>query len=136
MTMITNNSIAFNPTPYRPGTVLSTSRLVYRHFGILTDRFINGYPSVISNSGEGGMVVEESLIKFQGAGDLQVVGYIGSLPQDAVLARARTKLGSKYSIINWNCEHFVRYAHDLKQESPQLTAYVSLFAVILVLSRL
>lgn len=134
--MIINNPIAFNPKLHRPGTVFSTSRLLYRHYGILTGRFINGVPTVISNSGEGGMVVEEPITKFQGIGDLQVVGYIGSLPQDVVIARARAKLGSRYSLINWNCEHFVRYAHGLKQESPQLVVAVSLFAVMLVISRL
>ncbi|MCK9345048.1 MAG: lecithin retinol acyltransferase family protein [Candidatus Pacebacteria bacterium] len=134
--MIPNNSSAINPISHRAGTVLSTSRFLYRHLGILTGRFINGFPTVISNSGDGGMVIEESLSQFQGTGDLQVVGYLGTLPQDVVLARAQAKLGSKYSLLTWNCEHFVRHAHGLKQESPQVVAAVSLFALLLVVSRL
>lgn len=133
MNMITNNSLAFNPMSLHPGTVLSTSRLFYRHFGILTDRFINGYPTVISNSGEHGMVAEEPLNKFQGTGDLQVMGYLGSLPQGAVLERAKAKLGSRYALINWNCEQFVRYAHGLKQESPQLATVAALCVMMLAI---
>lgn len=129
--MIPTNASAFNPTFLRPGTTLSTSRLFYRHVGILTDRFANGFPTVISSSGERGTVVEEPLDKFRRAGDIRVDGYLGLLPQDAVLERARAKLGSRYSLVRWNCEQFVRYAHGLNPESPQLATMVSLFMLVL-----
>lgn len=131
--MIPTNSVAFNPMSYRPGTVLSTSRFLYRHFGILTDHYINGYPAVISNSGERGMVVEEPLNTFQGTGDLKVEGYFGSLSPDAVLERARAQRGSRYTLLRWNCEQFVRYAHGLKLESPQVTAVVTLCMAMLAI---
>lgn len=79
------------------------------------------------------MVVEEPLNKFQGAGDLKVEGYYGSLTQGAVLERARAKLGSRYVLFHWNCEQFVRYAHDLKEESPQIVAVAALCIVMLVI---
>lgn len=79
------------------------------------------------------MVVEEPLNKFQGAGDLKMEGYFGSLPQSVVLERARAKLGSRYALIHWNCEQFVRYAHGLKLESPQLAAVAALCMVMLAI---
>lgn len=134
--MIPNNTVAFNPAFIRPGTTLSTSRLLYRHVGILTDRLINGFPTVISSSGERGVVVEEPLDKFRGAGDIRVEGYLSSLPHEVVLERARGKVGTQYSLISWNCEQFVRYAHGLIPESPQLATAVSLAMLVLFIRSL
>lgn len=131
--MIPANTPAFNPASLRPGTILSTSRLFYRHVGILTDRFVDGLPTVISNSGDRGMVVEESLDKFRGEGDIRVDGYFGTLPPHVVLERARAKLGTRYSLVTWNCEQFARYAHGLNPESPQLAAAASLSMLMLVI---
>lgn len=82
------------------------------------------------------MVVEESLDTFRVQGDLRVDGYLGSLPPEMVLARARAKLGTSYSLFNWNCEQFVRYAHGLNQESPQLATVASLLILALVIGGL
>ena len=118
--MITNIQPNDNLTALRPGTILSTGRPGYRHFGISTDCYINGLPTVISNTGKYGKVIEESLEQFQEQGDLKVEGYWGSLNHQDVLRRAREKLGSRYFLLNWNCEHFVRFVHGLKPESPQV----------------
>lgn len=134
--MIPSNAPAFNPVTLRPGTVLSTGRPFYRHVGMVTDRFVNGMPTVISSSGGRGMVVEEPLDSFRVQGDLRVDGYLGSLPPEMVLARARAKLGTSYSLFNWNCEQFVRYAHGLNQESPQLATVASLLILALVIAGL
>lgn len=82
------------------------------------------------------MVVEEPLDIFRGQGDLRVDGYLGSLPPEIVLARARAKIGTRYSLFNWNCEQFVRYAHGLTQESPQLATAASLLVLALVIGGL
>lgn len=134
--MIPNTLVPINPSFPRPGTVVSTSRLLYRHVGIITDRILDGQPTVISNSSRRGMVVEESMKEFLNGGDFRIDGYFGSLPSDVVLYRARAKLGSGYSVLGWNCEHFARDAHGLKPESPQLTVAVSLSLLFLVASRL
>jgi hypothetical protein len=126
--MINNMNQSINSTVVHPGTILSTSRGFYRHFGIATDNYVNGQPMVISNSGAHGRVVEESLEQFQGQGDIKNEGYWGKLPYQEVLARARKKLGSSYSLLDWNCEHFVRLAHGLKPESPQV-AFVAVLCV-------
>ena len=62
--------------------------------------------------------------------------YLGSLPPEMVLARARAKLGTSYSLFNWNCEQFVRYAHGLNPESPQLATVASLLTLALVIGSL
>lgn len=126
--MINNIASNINPMAIRPGTILSTSRLGYRHFGISTDRYVNEWPIVISNSGSHGKVVEESLEQFKEQGDIKVEGYWGALPPHEVLARARAKLGSHYFLFNWNCEHFVRFAHGLEPKSPQ----IALLAILCV----
>lgn len=131
--MIPNNVPTFNPATLRPGTVLSAGRPFYRHVGMVTDRFVNEVPTIISSSGGRGMVVEEPMDTFRGQGDLRVDGYLGSLPPEMVLARARAKLGTNYSLFNWNCEQFVRYAHGLNQESPQLATAASLLVIVLAI---
>jgi|SRR5882724_7253001 len=120
MQMITNIQPNNNLAALRPGTVLSTGRLGFRHFGVSTDYYINGLPTVISNTGKYGKVMEESLEQFKEQGDLKIEGYWGSLLPQEVLRRAREKLGTRYIILNWNCEHFVRFVHGLKLESPQV----------------
>lgn len=118
--MITNNKPAINPAHFRPGTVVSTPRPGYSHYGITTDRYINGYPTVISNTSKFGKVVEEPMEDFLGGYDLRMEGYWGSLPEYAVLARARGNLGAQYDLFSRNCEHFVRFVHGLESESPQI----------------
>lgn len=51
---------------------------------------------------------------------MTIDGYLGVLSQETVMQRARLKQGQAYSWTNFNCEHFVRYAHGLPIESPQL----------------
>ena len=118
--MISNIRPNNNSADLRPGTILSTGRPGFRHYGISTDQYIDGLPTVISNTGKYVRVVEESLAQFQEQGDLKIEGYWGSLPPQEVLRRAREKLGTRYLLLNWNCEHFVRFAHGLKPESPQV----------------
>lgn len=122
--MIANNKPGINPAHFRPGTVVSTPRPGFRHYGITTDRYIKGYPTVISNTSRFGKVVEESMGDFLGGYDLRIEGYWGSLPEYAVLARARGQLGTQYDLFSWNCEHFVRFVHGLERESPQIQGAV------------
>lgn len=126
--MIANIQLNNNLAALRPGTVLSTGRPGFRHFGVSTDCFINGLPTVISNTGKYGKVIEESLEQFKEQGDLKIEGYWGSLTPQNVLRRARENLGTRYLLINWNCEHFVRFAHGLKPESPQV-AFVGVIVI-------
>lgn len=106
-----------------PGTVVSV--LVFtpwpvRHMGIVTDRRIGGLPTVISNSKKVGQVEEESWKAFAGEGAVRVEGYLGRLHHSVVLARAFSRLGDPWRLSDSNCEHFVRWAHGVELDSPQI----------------
>ena len=136
--MIINIHRNNNSNPLPAGTVVSTGRPGYRHYGIVTDRFINGFQTVISNTGKFRKVVEEPLPLFQEGSDLRVEGYWGKLHPHDVLSRARAKLGAPYSLFTSNCEHFVRFAHGLREESPQvqfLIGFLVIAGVMLSASR-
>jgi hypothetical protein len=105
--------------PPPPGTIISIAVWPVDHVGIVTDRFVDGSPTIISNSLRRGGVVEETWQSFHAGLESQSRGYPGRLLPSVVLKRARSKLGSKWTPTS-NCEHLVRYAHGLPVESPQL----------------
>lgn len=116
-------SIRNQVTPLAPGTVVSV--LVFtpwpvRHMGIVTGRRIGGRPTVISNSKKVGQVAEESWQDFAGGGAVRVEGYPGRHHHSVVLARAFSRLGHPWRLADSNCEHFVRWAHGVPAESPQV----------------
>lgn len=80
----------------------------------------------MSLSRQAGGFLEEPLSSFAKGRTVTVDGYLGSLPPAAVMARARLKRGTAYEWSTFNCEHFVRYAHGVKVESPQLQGAVIL----------
>ena len=90
------------------------------HLGIVSDRFANGEPMVISNSLRAGGVAEEPLSVFQGRYLLVPVSLPRVLPAGHILSLARQKLGSRWNLLSWNCEHFVHWAYGLGLKSPQL----------------
>lgn len=102
------------------GTVISVGFGPYEHVGIVTDRTIGDTQTVISNSARKGGVFEESISLFSRGRKINLKGYIGDLDPYSVLSRARSKIGTKYNVLKWNCEHFIRWVHGLKPESPQL----------------
>lgn len=118
-----------------PGTVVSVPIILgYRHKGIVSDRWHNGRPMVISNSNRGGGVVEESWDSFCQGRAPAVEGYPGNLPCYQVLSRARLCVGKGYRLLDWNCEHFVMYAHGLKPESWQVLVTFATAAIALALA--
>jgi hypothetical protein len=106
------------------GTVLRISCGLYDHVAMIGDRLIDGERSVMSFSAEAGGFIEQGFSQFSGGRAVQVVGYIGQLPPEIVMQRARMKRGQRYSLVNFNCEHFVRYAHGVLEESPQMNTLV------------
>lgn len=118
---------------HQPGSYVSSSRTLYRHVGIVTDKIIEGQQTVISNTGKYGKVVEQTIEEFCDGGDLVNHGRMGSLPTEEILSRARRALGKKYSILTSNCEHFVRHAYGVKEESPQVqTALIGMGVMYLM----
>lgn len=104
----------------QPGTIVSVAVGPLTHFGIVSDQQGAGFPYVISCSRRTGQVSEEAATTFANGDNIKVHSYPSQLNPFQVIQRARSKLGTKYDLFKWNCEHFVRWAHNLKPESPQL----------------
>lgn len=102
------------------GTVIRVNNGLYSHVGLLGDRFINGERSVLSFSAEAHGFNEEPFSAFSRGRPVVCDGYLGNLPPAIVMWRARMKAGQAYSWLSFNCEHFVRHAHGVPAESPQL----------------
>ena len=119
-----------NPPVYswpQPGMVVSIPTFpVFRHKGIVSDRWYGGKPMIISNSARSGGVREEPWDVFAEDHVVAVDGYPGDLPNHEVVSRARSFIGTRYDLFSWNCEHFVAEAHGLKPQSPQVAVTVAI----------
>ena len=114
------------PASLRPGTVVTVWVFpFFRHKGIVSDRFCGGKPMVLSNSARTEGVAEESWDVFAAGQQVLVEGYPGSLSPAAVVYRARALVGTKYHLLNWNCEHLVSYAHGMAPRSPQVAIVIA-----------
>lgn len=123
-----------------PGTVVSAGRGLYRHVGLLSEVAYGRQRRVISlNPGPlGYQLVEEDLSQFARGQAVTVEPIWGTLSGEEVLRRARSGLHEPYAWSLFNCEHFVRFAHALPLESPQVKAWAlmgSLAALLLVGSK-
>jgi hypothetical protein len=121
-----------------PGTVVSVPAYVlFRHKGIVSDRWYGGKPMVISNSARAGGVAEESWNAFTSGQIWTEEGHPGNLPSWEVLNRARSVGHTKYDVFQWNCESFVAYSHGLPPNSPQLArvALIAMVGIALVAAR-
>ena len=118
-----------------PGTVVSVPiLLLYRHTGIVSDRWHDGKPMVISTSARSGGVHEEPWDTFAQGRDVTVNGYPGRLPGWEVVRRARSLIGTQYDLLTKNCEQFVMFAHGLKPQSAQLASTVVIALCVGVLA--
>lgn len=110
----------FGPSaPLLTGTVLRVNHGLYDHVGLLGPH-AGRQRSVWSFSAQAGGYIEEPFEAFAMGRQVLNDGYFGRLPPDVVLQRARLMAYRPYSWVEFNCEHFVRFAHDVEVESPQL----------------
>ena len=110
-------------TSLLPGTVVSIWVFpIFRHRGIVSDRFSGGEPMVISNSARAGRVAEEPWHLFAAGQRVLVEGYPSNLLPSEVVSRARSLIGKAYDLLRWNCEHLTSYAHGQQPASPQVAA--------------
>lgn len=116
------------------GTVVRVGHGWYDHVGLLSDRYIAGVRAVASFSAQAGGFIEEPYTVFSRGRVVYVDGYFGSLPSWLVLQRARLKAEHTYSWTEFNCEHFVRYAHGVLIESPQLKRWTLAASAVGVLA--
>jgi hypothetical protein len=109
-----------------PGTVIRVNCGFYDHVALLGDRSIDGERGVLSFSAKSCGLVEQRMSTFSADRFVAADGYLGGLPPEIVMQRARLKQGQGYSWTEFNCEHFVRYAHGVLIESPQLQQWAFL----------
>ncbi len=118
-------------TSLPPGTTISVKFGFYKHYGLVSEKNINGVPMIISNSFRRKGVYAEPWEDLTCNRKIEIRGFPGQLDPHLVLSRARSKIGTKWNLINWNCEHFVNWAHGLKAHSPQLNAYATCASIVL-----
>ena len=128
-------STRVHPSTLSPGTVVSVPVFgLLSHVGIVSDRVgHDGCPMVISNSQRRRGGAEESWSDFTQGKEAKVEPLSSSLPWWEVLDRARSRLGRRWDLLVWNCEHFVRYSLGLEPKSPQLRAVAGAILVVVAL---
>ncbi|SFU58278.1 Lecithin retinol acyltransferase [Aliiroseovarius crassostreae] len=99
-----------------PGTTLIVSKPPVMHFGIYA-----GNGRVIDNSPRTGCVSERSLEDFSNGNKVQIRD-IPATPAQGIerLQQARNHLGTRYNLLNWNCEQFVNFICGGRARSTQL----------------
>lgn len=120
---------------FAAGQVVASWRVFYWHWGIVTDSWKDGEQTVISCSGLRRMVVEEPMSTFGQGYPIEARNFSSALPVREVLVRARRKLGQRYDLLSWNCEHFVYDSFGLVKQSPQIKQF-AILAIGLTLLRL
>lgn len=124
---------------FQPGQTLQTPRFGYHHKGIATDQWREGEQLVISCSGRAGKVVVERMSEFTRGRGVEPIAPPGSMPAAMVLQRARSMIGQPYSLLDFNCEHFICEAYGVPRESEQMQralCAVGLFAGLRLLAAL
>ncbi len=120
-----------------PGAVIFVWFLgVFRHKGVVSNRWWNGKPMVIANSWTSNGVAEIPWDEFASGAEVFNDGYPSNLSSMAVLFNARNLIGERYDAVLSNCEHFVCKCHGLPPRSPQLAiaVIVAVLATTLVVA--
>ena len=118
-----------------PGSDVSVPIILgYRHRGIVSDRFYDGKPMVISNSARAGGVHEEPWDEFSQGKLVNVEEMQSGTSHWKTIRRARSRIGTPYDLLTWNCEHLVGFAKGLSPSSPQVSVTVALVSLGLVLA--
>lgn len=98
-----------------PGTTLRFKLGDYWHYGILVHQ---GY--VVHNSKRHRRVVKEPFANFAEGRNVEICSEVSSASLELACQRAHRYIGMAYQLFIQNCEHFVRLAHGLDPESPQI----------------
>lgn len=118
-----------------PGTTVSIPFFLFvTHSGIVSDRWHGGKPTVISNSARAGGVTEESWDMFSDGLTPSVVDAPTNLNAIEIVRRARTKIGTSYQLLNWNCDSLVTFARGEKPYSVQLAGLIALSVLGFIIS--
>ncbi len=95
-------------------------RLGVRHYGIYVGQ-IGGYlDAVVHNSKTEMKVVLEELSTFADGKEIKIEQHAPPDYEQVVVERALQLLGTKYDLIDFNCEHFVNLVQQGERRSDQL----------------
>lgn len=98
-----------------------------RHHGIYAG---NGY--VLHACFDHGMVVETPMAQFTGGHEPRIEKRAKRGLEYVVVARARSLLGKKYDLAQWNCEHLASYAADGEATSPTARLAAGIVGLVFV----
>jgi hypothetical protein len=115
------------------GCVVEADFGFYRHLGIVTGVNALGEPIVTSNSLARGGVQDETLRDFCGGHCVTVTEYAASAQVPMLIARINQVRGTRYSLTQWNCDHFVEWAFGRQVVSKQLRGWITLATVSIML---
>jgi len=105
------------------GAVIEVCYPIFKHYAIVCDRHVNGYPTLISLSRRTGAITEEPWHQVTRERPIHISPIRGPLSGPAVVANARALMrrrAMKWNLLTCNCEHFVRLAHGLPAHSSQV----------------
>jgi len=108
---------------FSPGSVVEVCFPLFKHYAIASDRRVDRRPTLIGLSYRTGSVEEEPWRVAAGDREVRLSNIQGPLPGLLVVKRARAcarRTDISWNLFTRNCEHFVRAAHGLPVESPQV----------------
>lgn len=91
-----------------------------RHHGIVADFDRRGQPVFIHNTYQRGFVDWASFEDFAAGREVRIDKRARPGTEREVVRRARNKLGTKYDLATFNCEHFANYAATGTASSEQV----------------
>jgi hypothetical protein len=112
-------------------SVLEVRYFGFRHRGIVVGWDGAGQPLVASNSAARSGVCVETLGDFSDGRDVTIAELPHQELHPAILQRVRKKLGSKYDLVSWNCDHFVEWSLGREVKSTQLRDWTAIVACLL-----
>lgn len=135
----TKNTMYVSKTPPNiwalpTGTVVRADHGFFSHVALLGDGTLFGERVVVEFSAAAGGFAELPFSEFSKGRLVTIDGYLGTLSPAEVMQRASLKRGQAYLLFDFNCEHFVRYAHGLLIESPQIRQWTVLGSIIAFLA--
>lgn len=116
--------------PFRPGEIISINwKLGVEHDGIYTST-----GTVIAGSKRTGSVVEEDLESFSGGRKIRSKGYPSTLCAAEVELNARERIGKRYNLFGYNCQHFATECHGQRRSRQLRSSVLGLAGIVLTVA--
>jgi hypothetical protein len=112
----------------RPGDLIAIKYWWGEHVGVIGSQ--NGRLTLISNSNARSGVCEEYLEPLILGNVWRACQPLSQFGPDLVIARARSKIGSRYDFWKWNCEDFAHWVFGLEPRSGQRDGLAKILAIL------